>query len=479
MSQTSTDRYRIEGQIGSGGMATVYKGVDTLLARPVALKVLDRRVDPEIEALFQAEARAVASLNHPNIVTVYDVGEWDGTAYIAMEYIAGPDLKRYIQERGPLPPDEAFRIISQVGSALSHAHTRGVVHCDIKPQNILLSAGGEAKLADFGIAQARLDSGQRGDGKVYGTPLYIAPEQLAGGDVGPRTDVHGLGLVLWEALTGKEPRRVPPDGRVWLDEPHSRLPSGVLAVVRRATAPEPAARYASIDERVRDLEAKRGGVGANQTTVAHAPGLAPSRPRALPRWAVLPVVVLLLLLGWAALRTMPVLQGGEGAGKARVVGTPNPAAAANPVGIISTPTVTTSPGVRVAQLTAPRAPVRVRVNEDGREREFVLGPGEYREVRGTRYLRVGASPASQLQVTVDGERLGTLLEAASRLSGRDIVGPDAYIEYGDAGDDPAVEPEDDSVTEDEEKGKDEDKDEEEKGNGKDEEEGKGRGRGRR
>jgi serine/threonine-protein kinase len=316
MSQRTKDRYRIQDQIGDGGMATVYRAFDTVLQRAVALKVLGSQVEPQLKERFQAEAQAVAKLNHPNIINVYDVGEMDGSPYIVMEYVDGITLKELIQEWNNLPASEALGIVKQIGSALSYAHRKGIIHCDVKPHNILITPSGRAKLVDFGIAQAQVGRKRRKREQVYGTPLYMAPEQMAGRPVSPRTDVYGLGLVLWEALTGRPPERPDPNGPVWLDYAGAQLPREFVEVIREATAPDPGDRYPTIDEMMRPLVGWRpsDGSAAQQTSknvVVRGPeppeaartvvNPVPAQPQPTPRRGLrrllsLPIVALLLLL---------------------------------------------------------------------------------------------------------------------------------------------------------------------------------------
>lgn len=286
MGQGAGERYLVEEQVGAGGVATVYRGTDTVLQRTVAIKTLNEDVDPGLKERFQVEARSVAQLNHPNIVSVYDVGEAEGLPYIVMEYVQGTNLKKLIGERGPLPPAEAVRIVSQVGSALEYAHQNGIVHCDVKPHNILILPDGRAKLADFGIAQAQvdLDSGRR-DGKVYATPLYMAPEQATGEPVTPRTDVYGLGLVLWEALTGRPPEKPALNQPLALPFDEVNLPRGLEAAIRRATDPDPAARYGSVDEFASVLfrpEPRGSNDDGGRTVAMPVPARTPARREPTP-----------------------------------------------------------------------------------------------------------------------------------------------------------------------------------------------------
>ena len=339
MSQSTSERYKIEEQIGSGGMATVYKAQDTILQRPVALKLLNDQVDPALKSRFQAEAQAVAQLNHPNVVNVYDVGELEGAPYIVMEYVRGTNLKRLIQENGPLSIEDAENVVFQVGAALSYAHRNGLVHCDVKPHNILLAPDGRAKLVDFGIAQAQVDRRRRKNEQVYGTPLYIAPEQAAGKPVSARTDVYGLGLVLWEAVTGLPPERPEPGRPVSLPFDRAHLPTHLETLIATATATNPAARYASIEDMVHALQEVPASktVPMDRTTAFrpvmfgvsddHGPVSPAGATRAMPgaaggsargrRWRlpVLPLaalVLLLLALGGAAFAN--ALGGGGGDG---------------------------------------------------------------------------------------------------------------------------------------------------------------------
>ncbi|MCS7324076.1 MAG: protein kinase [Anaerolineae bacterium] len=208
------NRYQLISPIAAGGMATVYAAHDVQLDRRVAVKILRSPYakDTEFVQRFRREAQLAASLNHPNIVAIYDVGhELVGTAayhYIVMELVEGDNLKRYLQRRGqPLPVDEVLRIGAQLCQAVGFAHARGLVHCDIKPQNVLLNASGQVKVTDFGIARAWRSDMQRGEqaGEVWGTPLYYAPEQAAGAPPTPASDVYSIGVVLYELLTARLP----------------------------------------------------------------------------------------------------------------------------------------------------------------------------------------------------------------------------------------------------------------------------------
>lgn len=533
MSRTDAGRYLIEEQIGSGGMATVYRALDSVLQRSVAVKVLHGGVAESLKARFQAEAQAVAQLNHPNVVSVYDVGESDGNPYIVMEYVEGTNLKRLITERGSLTPEQAIAVVTQIGAALSYAHRNGLIHCDVKPHNILLSPNGRAKLVDFGIAQAQVDRKRRKSEPQFGTPLYIAPEQAAGRPVSPSTDVYGLGLVLWEALTGMPPERPVPHEPVDLDTSGASLPAELGLIIHRATAAEPSARYSTVDEFLEALVAVRGEVHAG-ATVAYEPIRDASsdrnsptsvRPTLLPgaamhktvplrrqrRFGFLPAAVLALLLlglGGAVLAprlsgawndlvnsnpgrpTVPRTVGGvdarasaaaagidgnstpiagaDSSGEVAAAVTPEPGATdapapatdtetpntaptdepaastntpsatdtSTPVEPTSTPMVAVATGERVAQVQAQDVTVKIDVVEDGKRTKATLQPGEYREFRASRELRILAGPSRDLLVTLDGGRPApsgrryinrTLHSLAEQFSNRDLKSSSANI----------------------------------------------------
>src|SRR4051795_5784833 len=202
-------RYRAERRLGTGGMAEGWCAEDEVLGRRVAGKLMGGRFaeDPEFRERFRREAQAAAGLTHPNIVAIFDRSEWDGTPYIAMELVDGQTLKEVVQERGPLPPNIAVGLTEQILRALAYAHRRGIVHRDVKPQNVILDPEGQAKVADFGIARVG-NSEMTQTGAIVGTVQYISPEQAEGRPVDHRTDLYSTGLVLYELLTG----RVPFDG---------------------------------------------------------------------------------------------------------------------------------------------------------------------------------------------------------------------------------------------------------------------------
>ena len=258
--------------MGGGGMAQVYLAHDEVLSRDVALKMLrGQYTDEEFVERFKREAKNAAALNHPNIVQVYDQGQTeDGTHYIAMEYVPGETLKSRMTREGPLDPGEAAGIASRVAEALAIAHERGIVHRDIKPQNVLLTPAGEAKVADFGIARAASSKTVTETNLVLGTAAYMSPEQVGGERVGPASDLYSLGVVLYEMLTGEQPY-VAEDpialAMKHLDEPprHPRdanpaVPQALDAMTARLLAKRPEDRYPSAADLAEDLRRVRDGL---------------------------------------------------------------------------------------------------------------------------------------------------------------------------------------------------------------------------
>src|SRR4051794_23486551 len=259
-------RYRAVKRLGSGGMAEVWCAEDEVLGRRVALKLLGGRFaeDPEFRERFRREAQAAAGLAHPNIVGIFDRSEWEGTPYIAMELVDGHTLKELVTERGPLPPSIAVNFVEQVLNALAYAHRRGIVHRDIKPQNVIIDAEGTAKVADFGIARA-VNSDMTQTGAMVGTVQYFSPEQAQGLPVDQRSDLYSTGVVLYELLTGQLPFEGEAPVSIALKHVNERpvppgqlrpgLPPALEAVVLRAMEKDPALRYQSAEEFIAALEA--------------------------------------------------------------------------------------------------------------------------------------------------------------------------------------------------------------------------------
>lgn len=269
--ETTIDgRYRIVRRIGSGGMADVYLADDLQLGRQVALKILHRRFaqDPEFVERFRREASNAAGLQHQHIVSVYDRGEWDGTYYIAMEYLEGRSLKQIIQDYGPLDPALASDLASQILRAERFAHRRGVVHRDIKPHNVIVDDDGLATVTDFGIARAGA-SDMTQTGSIMGTAQYLSPEQAQGHPVGPQSDLYSTGIVLFEMATGalpfegesavtiamKQVSEQPPAPRAI----NPAIPPALEAVILKSLEKDPALRFADADEFIAALEAAQHG----------------------------------------------------------------------------------------------------------------------------------------------------------------------------------------------------------------------------
>jgi serine/threonine-protein kinase len=286
-------RYRVVSRLGSGGMADVYLAQDTLLGRQVALKLLHYRFaqDQEFVERFRREASSAAGLSHPNVVAVFDRGEWDGTYYIAMEYLPGRSLKAVVREHGPLSPSDAIDIVVQILLALRFAHKRGIIHRDIKPHNVILDEEGRAKVTDFGIARAGA-SDMTMTGSIMGTAQYLSPEQAQGHAVSESSDLYAAGIVLYELLTGRVPFEGESAVTIALKQvsaeptPPSRLNPEVSpaldAVAMRSLAKDPAQRFASADELIAALQQARVGV---------APALAPAQGNGAPGTAATALVM--------------------------------------------------------------------------------------------------------------------------------------------------------------------------------------------
>ena len=265
------NRYRILSKIGVGGMADVYKGEDTLLGRPVAIKILHANFasDDEFVSRFKREAQAAGKLNHPNIVNMYDVGYDQDMHYIIMEYVDGETLKEYITRHHRLSIDEAVKITISIGEGLEHAHAMGIVHCDIKPHNVIITNTGRVKVTDFGIARAMNSTNTvMYTNSIMGSAHYLSPEQASGKSVDGNTDIYSLGVVLYEMLTGKVPFEGDTPISVALKHvrekviPPTRynpsIPPLLESVVLKALAKNPADRFESISEMMGDLRLSQG-----------------------------------------------------------------------------------------------------------------------------------------------------------------------------------------------------------------------------
>jgi len=264
-------RYEIEEKIGAGGMAIVYKARDTLLNRTVAIKVLREQFasDEGFIRRFRREAQAAASLSHPNIVSIFDVGKDGQEDYIVMEYVWGSTLKDIIRKEAPMPPQKALKITRQIAEALAHAHANHIIHRDIKPQNILITWDGRVKVTDFGIARAVSSSTLTHTGDIVGSVHYLSPEQAKGAQINEQSDIYSLGIILYEMITGK----VPYDGDTPItialkhiqedvelpSKTGLEVPPEIDTLIMKALAKSVDDRYKSAQEFLADLERIENG----------------------------------------------------------------------------------------------------------------------------------------------------------------------------------------------------------------------------
>jgi eukaryotic-like serine/threonine-protein kinase len=326
-------RFRLDEKIGSGGMSTVYRAFDPTLERWVAIKLMHRDIssDPDQLERFRREARTVAQLNNPHVVTVIDAGEDDGAPYIVFEYVEGETLKERIRRMGSLPVPEAVAYAIEIARALSSAHTHRLVHRDVKPQNVLIDRDGRAKVTDFGIARSLESHGLTAPGRVLGTTDYVSPEQAMGHEVTEQSDIYSLGICLYEMLTGEVPFHADTQVAVAMQHVKEPLPdvqgrrpeisAALAAVIERATAKETRHRYATVDAMEHDLEevlaieaARAGEMSSEATSVLRSlPGdtadFAPRRMRRGRRRALIASTLVLALvagaIAWLATRTEP------------------------------------------------------------------------------------------------------------------------------------------------------------------------------
>lgn len=339
------DRYRLDAQIGAGGMSTVYRAFDAVLERRVAIKLMHREIASDSDQLerFRREARAVAQLSHPHVVGIIDAGDdadpTRPTPYIVFEYVEGETLKDRIRRLGRLPVEEAVAYAIEIARALGAAHDRGIVHRDIKPQNVLIDEEGSAKVTDFGIARSLDEHGLTADGRVLGTTDYVSPEQALGHDVNGQSDIYSLGIVLYEMLAGDVPFHGENQVAVAMKHVREELPdvqvrrpevsASLASVIDRMTDKDLEQRYPDAITLVHDLEdvlaieASRSGQATGEAT-AVLRTLPESARRRLPlrmRWHVplLGIVIVAAVVGVALFFLLregaPNVERGTGSGR--------------------------------------------------------------------------------------------------------------------------------------------------------------------
>jgi eukaryotic-like serine/threonine-protein kinase len=322
-------RYRLEAKLGSGGMSTVYLARDGTLDRQVAVKVMHREMSEQPDQLerFRQEARAVAKISHPNVVAVIDAGEDGGHPYIVFEYVEGETLKQRINRVGALGTQEALAYAIEIARGLTVAHSRNMVHRDIKPQNVLIDAEGRAKLTDFGISRQLEQDGMTATGRVLGTTDYVAPEQAMGHPVDPRSDIYSLGVVLYEMLVGQVPFHADSQVGVAMKHVNEELPdvqqrrpdisAAAALVVERATAKQPGDRYQEVGEMIDDLStaleveaARAGSTTGEATSILDAVPPAKRKLSGRTRWSWA-AIALIVVVGAGALLAVQLIGGGN------------------------------------------------------------------------------------------------------------------------------------------------------------------------
>src|SRR5215471_13831312 len=306
------NRFEILQLLGEGGMGAVYKAHDRELERDVALKLIRPELarNPEILQRFKQELILARQVTHRNVIRIFDLGQAEGHKYITMEYLAGRDLRAVLREKGKLPPEEAAKIVLQICRALEAAHAEGVIHRDLKPQNIMLDANGRAYVMDFGIARSAYLPGMTQTGALVGTPEYMSPEQAKGEKLDERSDLFSLGVILYELLVGTSPYHSDtPLATLWrriqekakpLDEIDPTIPSPLCGIVARALEIEPRERFSNATEFAQHLES---WLGISPSTVGSTTyqALVPPQPAPKPIWKYTAIGALVVLVAVAAI----------------------------------------------------------------------------------------------------------------------------------------------------------------------------------
>ena len=377
------NRYRLTSRIGEGSFSETYLATDTSLERQVAVKILREHYarDQRFVTRFEREARAAAAVSHPNVVDIFDYGRDGDTLFITMEWVDGSDLKHLIRDRAPLSIDESKRLIREILRGLGAIHRAGIIHRDVKPQNVLISSDGQAKLSDFGIARGSVDSGLTDTGMALGTAAYMAPEQASGGNVTSSADLYSAGVILFEMLTGELPfpgdnpvqvmyrhvNEMPPRPR----EINEAIPAPLEMVVMRSMAKDPEDRFQSAEAMEAALDRAPSTDESTRIMAAVVPpttrrpvraaggGGAPPRRRAAaadgsnPAWPLILVAALLIILGLGAIAILAERDNNTNSS------TPTaPVTAATPTSG-TTPTATVAPTVPSTPTPVPPTPTPV------------------------------------------------------------------------------------------------------------------------
>lgn len=315
-------RYIIKDELGRGGMATVYRGFDPSFDREVAIKVLPREMlhDPQFRSRFEREIKMIASLEHPSIVPVYDVGDMDGQPYFVMRFMPGGSLSNLI-EQGPISIQDTARIVEKVAQGLSYAHRKGVIHRDLKPDNVLFDDNGDPFISDFGVAKLTESTSSLTGSGVIGTPAYMSPEQAQGTEIDLRSDVYGLGVIVYQMLTGQQPYNADtPMGVVvkHITEPVPEilktlptLPPEVDQIIKMAMAKDKNQRFANTIELAKALNLIAFGSTGNITFNTNSGGTKTIKPqpklsRSQTGFAVIGIVLVVAVIGFLLIRNQLV-----------------------------------------------------------------------------------------------------------------------------------------------------------------------------
>jgi len=444
MGQVIGGRYELGERLGSGGMADVYVAHDRTSERTVALKLLREGLstDPTFVARFTREARAAASITHPRVVRVLDANSVDGRHYIAMELVPGGTLKQVLQRQGPFPERRALRIAREIADGVAAAHARGIIHRDLKAQNVLIDAAGHPKVADFGIARTTEETSLTQTAALLGSVHYLAPEQAAGGPVDERADVYSLGVLLYEMLTGILPFRAETPLEIANQHlnvqpvPARRIRAGLRpetdALVARAMAKRPAKRFASAAE-LRDAIDEL--LGERPVPV----GVAPAVPAAgaVGRWPLIAAAasIVLVLLGGVVLAAQHPLAIGTARPAPTAAGftsTPRPTAAASTAPATPAPTASPEPTASPKPTATPQPAIAISAGDPASAVVSfyrLVSDRQYLDAAGLWSARMRASypPASNIDQRFADTRSITADRAVTTFQGPNTATVSVYV----------------------------------------------------